>query len=219
MKTTNGASERALNWLRSGLRAGRYAPGQRLREVDLVQEAPVSKAPLREALQVLAQEGLISIQPRRGFVVRRFSAKEIADVFELLVPLSQISAHGAAISVRKGASPVALKKATEAAKEAAETGDVIAFAQAADNWRTALEKLSDNAFLEAVIRQIRGPLLQSQLRKLMRSDFLTSIAQEYNAVTKAVVAGEAKNASNLITTHVENIGALLVSAAQKSELQ
>jgi DNA-binding FadR family transcriptional regulator len=67
------AVEQVVNSLFSGLMSNRFAPGQRLIEVDLTAEYGVSRGTLREAFRRLAADGLIEIVPHRGAIVRRLS--------------------------------------------------------------------------------------------------------------------------------------------------
>ncbi|MCG8443960.1 MAG: GntR family transcriptional regulator [Caulobacterales bacterium] len=202
-----GAPQVALEWLRRGLRHGRFAPGQRLREVDLLDEAPVSKAPLREALQILAREGLIEIEPRRGFVVRKYTRAEIAHAFVVLEPLGRLSALGAAQAVSEGASVDGLRAAVARADRAVEKRDLFDFADAADDWRGELETLAGNLFLQAAINQVRGPLFRLQARGLIERDDLPRAVQAYRDITAAVAAGDGETAADFVAEHVRQIGA------------
>lgn len=63
---------------------GVYQPGERIREADVAQRLGISRAPVREALRVLEQDGLIELAPWRGARVIDPSPSEIADLFDLL---------------------------------------------------------------------------------------------------------------------------------------
>ncbi|WP_255451492.1 GntR family transcriptional regulator [Trinickia terrae] len=76
--------ETVANALRKMIVEGALAPGARLNERDLCAVLGVSRTPLREALKVLAAEGLIDHQPNRGAVVAVMSAKDICETFDLL---------------------------------------------------------------------------------------------------------------------------------------
>jgi len=64
--------------------AGTYAPGERIREVEVAERLGTSRAPVREALRILEQDGLIEILPWRGARVVDPTPDEIADLFDLL---------------------------------------------------------------------------------------------------------------------------------------
>jgi DNA-binding GntR family transcriptional regulator len=73
--------------LRDFLVEGNLAPGGRVPERDLCERFSVSRTPLREALKVLAAEGLIELLPNRGARVRQFSEADIRHLFEVIAGL------------------------------------------------------------------------------------------------------------------------------------
>src|SRR3954470_11612804 len=60
-----------------------FAPGERLKEVELALSFGVSRATIREALRLLEKRGLVSILPQRGARVNDLSPKELEDLFEI----------------------------------------------------------------------------------------------------------------------------------------
>jgi DNA-binding GntR family transcriptional regulator len=81
----NGISvrEKTYEFLKTGIFAGRFRPGERLAEEHLAEEMGVSRTPVREALHKLEQDGLIEPLESRGFCIPRDSAEDIEDLFEL----------------------------------------------------------------------------------------------------------------------------------------
>lgn len=77
--------------LRNFIVEGRLAPGVKLNERELCEMLGISRTPLREALKVLAAEGLIDISPNRGASVSRMSTAEIREMFELMSGLEAFS--------------------------------------------------------------------------------------------------------------------------------
>jgi DNA-binding GntR family transcriptional regulator len=73
--------------LRDSIVEGRLPPGARVPERELCAELGVSRTPLREALKVLAAEGLVELFPNRGARVREFTATDVRELFELLAAL------------------------------------------------------------------------------------------------------------------------------------
>ncbi len=73
-----------VSQLRDFIVEGRLAPGSRIPERELCEKFGISRTPLREALKVLAAEGLIELLPNRGARVRQFSETDIRNLFEVL---------------------------------------------------------------------------------------------------------------------------------------
>ena len=82
--------------LRAMLVEGHIAPGAKLNERELCERLGVSRTPLREAIKLLAAEGLIDLLPHRGAVAVKLGEADIRDVFEVLAELEGMSGELAA---------------------------------------------------------------------------------------------------------------------------
>nr|WP_256474097.1 GntR family transcriptional regulator [Lutimaribacter sp. EGI FJ00013] len=70
-----------------------YAPGARIHEVAVSEQFQVSRGPVREALRILENAGLVSIQPRRGAIVTKLTVEEVEDIFEIRAVLVGLAAR------------------------------------------------------------------------------------------------------------------------------
>lgn len=82
--------------LRQRIVEGQVAPGAKLNERELCEQLRVSRTPLREAIKMLAAEGLVVLLPNRGAVVAQLSAQDVADTFEVIAGLEGQSGELAA---------------------------------------------------------------------------------------------------------------------------
>jgi DNA-binding GntR family transcriptional regulator len=73
--------------LRQRIVEGHLAPGAKLNERELSELLQVSRTPLREAIKMLAAEGLVALLPNRGAVVVQLSEQDVADAFEVIAGL------------------------------------------------------------------------------------------------------------------------------------
>lgn len=85
-----------METLRSDILDQRIPIGEILLEKEVAARLSVSKTPVREALALLCQEGLVQLFPRRGYVVRGLSVQEVLDTFDLRVILEGAAAERAA---------------------------------------------------------------------------------------------------------------------------
>lgn len=88
--------ERTTTRLRDLIVEGALAPGVRLVEVDLCRRLAISRTPLREAIKVLASEGLVQIHPHRGATVTCMTPAETTDLFQVVAHLEALGAELAA---------------------------------------------------------------------------------------------------------------------------
>jgi DNA-binding GntR family transcriptional regulator len=86
-RLTRTVGTEVLATLRERILSGRLEAGERLNEVDLASDLGVSRAPLREAIRTLANEGLVVTFPNRGSFVRSFTDVELCDLYELRIAL------------------------------------------------------------------------------------------------------------------------------------
>src|SRR5919109_1055225 len=95
-RPTIAAAERAYQYVKSGILDQTYAGGRLLTEGEVAAAVGVSRTPVREALLRLQAEGLLTLYPKKGALVRPVSAQEIADV---LGARELVESHAAATVV------------------------------------------------------------------------------------------------------------------------
>lgn len=91
-----GLHEQVANRVRTMLVEGRIPPGAKLNERELCEQLRVSRTPLREAIKLLAAEGLLDLLPNRGAVAVKLGEADVCHAFELLAHLEGLSGELAA---------------------------------------------------------------------------------------------------------------------------
>ena len=119
----------------------RFAPGERLKEVELAAAFGVSRATIREALRHLEMRGLVSILPQRGARVTELSKKELEDLFEMRAALLGLASRR--VAERAGAPGVRELRAGLGALESS-LGDGAAYARASTAMVATICRLSEN---------------------------------------------------------------------------
>ena len=87
-------------FIREGILEARFVPGQRLVEIDLMNEFSVTRSAIREALRRVAADGLVRIERNRGASVRKITRKEVSDILDILDDLSIFAIRKAITRVR-----------------------------------------------------------------------------------------------------------------------
>lgn len=87
--------------LRDMIMSGELQPGEKIHEPKLCERFGVSRTPLREALKVLAAEGLVQIAPNRGAIVARITQEEINELFPIMGMLEALAGELAAAKIKK----------------------------------------------------------------------------------------------------------------------
>lgn len=128
-----------------------FAPGERLKEVELAASFGVSRATIREALRILEKRGLVSILPQRGARVTELSRKELEDLFELRAALLGLASRR--VAERVGAEGLREIRAGLKSLEAA-AGDGSAYARASASMVALVTRLSENQQIESYIAEL-----------------------------------------------------------------
>lgn len=132
--------------LRDLITQGAIPAGSRLNEVALGLQLGVSRTPLREAVRMLAGEGLVELVPARGAVVRRFSVEEVADSLVVLKSMEELAGRLAC----ERASDEGIEQAASlhrAMLERYAVRDRLAYFKLNQAFHSALAALSGNAAL------------------------------------------------------------------------
>ncbi len=95
-----GSGSSAYEEIRARILSGDFGPGERVTEEALARELGVSRTPVRQALTRLEAEGLVTLVPNRGAVVRSYSLDDVLEIYELRALLEGHAARRAAINVQ-----------------------------------------------------------------------------------------------------------------------
>ncbi len=197
-----------IETLRRSIQRGSYRPGERLVEDRLARELGVSRIPVREALRVLASEGLVQIAPRRGASVAALSRQSVHEMIEVRATLEGLNAR---LAARHRAPEVvaALREVLERGNTAAARSDADALVELNDRFHDLLANAGRNEVLGELMRTLRSrttPLFASMSRRRARDTW-----SEHAAIVKAVIAGDEDRAAELAADHVARAGDRVVA--------
>lgn len=187
--------------LRQRIFAHELTPGTWIDEQKLAEQYGISRTPLREALKVLASEGLVDLKPRRGCYVTEISRQDLDDIFPLMALLEGRCAADAAnrakpIEIRE------LKKIHESLENTAREGRIDAFFEANQAFHKRIQELANNRWLLSVIQDLRKVLKLSRLHSLSLEGRLQQSLDEHRAIMAAFEAGDAVKAEQLMHDHL-----------------
>jgi DNA-binding GntR family transcriptional regulator len=147
------AQEHAATALRADILAGVLAPGHRLVQEDVAERCGVSRVPVREALQQLSSEGLVSHVPHRGFFVTELSVPDLLEVYRLRRILES-EALREAVPALRDEDVVDLREFAGAVERAADAGDLARLTQANRRFHFALFDAAGMPRLSRLLRQL-----------------------------------------------------------------
>lgn len=187
--------------LRQRIFAHELTPGTWIDEQKLAEQYGISRTPLREALKVLASEGLVELRPRRGCYVTEISRQDMDDIFPLM---AMLEGRCAAEAVNRATSSdiAALKEIHERLESAARDGRIDAFFEANQEFHKKIQELSGNRWLLSVIQDLRKVLKLSRLHSLSLEGRLQQSLDEHRLIMAALEARNGSTAEKLMHDHL-----------------
>ena len=200
--------------LRQAILSGRFKPGERLTEVGLAKAFDVSRNPVREALRVLAVEGIIEINPRKGARVTLLSMEEIQEIIELRAELEGMSAKYAA---RRCNDEVRanLQELLDEGNRAEATGDEEVLRDLNHKFHNQLAMAGKNRFLVGFMKALNEKTQWIFANRPEPNE--GDNWKEHAAILQAVISADAELASVLAKRHVEDIGKEIARATDEKE--
>lgn len=160
-------TEQIVEWLSNRIITGEYAPNAPLTEVELAETLGCSRSPLREALRVLAQEGLVEIVPGKGATVSPFEPQLAEEFYDTRALLESAAARLAVEALTDG-DIAHLRSVFRQLKRAAGAGDTSGYHELNWAFHTDLYNLCPNGTLVDLVRMIWRRSLR--FGYLLRSD-------------------------------------------------
>ena len=189
--------ETVRDTLRTRIFEGHYAPGTRLVERDLAAEFSVSRLPVREALRMLRQEGLISDRGARGAEVSSLSPKDVEDLFDVRQSLEVLACRLAAKRATRDDLSY-LKRLLDNAEAFLAKGAVMEAHRANSEFHDAITAIADNNFLKSALEPLQG-----RMHWLFRhvSD-LPELIREHRELYAAIASGDPDKAAAQSASHI-----------------
>jgi DNA-binding GntR family transcriptional regulator len=200
--------DRVLEALREAIISAELKPGDPLVELELSAQLGVSRAPLREAIQILSREGLVETMPYRGAIVRNLSRQDIEELYSLRSVLESFAIQR--IIERDDAEQIArLRAVFETMLAAAQAGDLKAVNNIDREFHDTLIELSEHNLLVMTWSSVSMRVRQVMALRNRRNSDITRIAYNHLPIIEAIEGGDEAEALRLIQEHVASSGDLL----------
>ena len=176
-------------------------PGSWIDEMKLAEEYGISRTPLREALKVLAAEGLVTMKVRRGAYVTEVSDQDLTDVYHLL---SLLESDAAGV-VAERASDAQLKElqALHDKLEAA-AGDREKFFSLNERFHMRLLEIAGNRWRDQMVADLRKVMKLNRHNSLLKSGRIAESLKEHRAIMKALAKRDTKATVQKMQEHFSN---------------
>jgi DNA-binding GntR family transcriptional regulator len=193
--------EEVAELLRQRIFARELEPGSWIDEMHLAEQYGISRTPLREALKVLAAEGLVTMKVRRGAYVTEVSEKDLRDVYHLLALLESDAAR--AVASQADAAQLAQIQALQEDLEKA-TEDHDKFFEINENFHHLLLDIAGNRWRTQMVADLRKVMKLNRHHSLFKSGRIVQSLIEHREIVQALLQQDPALAAARMTAHFAN---------------
>jgi DNA-binding GntR family transcriptional regulator len=207
--------DEVFDLLSARLIAGKYSPGEWLRQEELASQLGVSQTPVREALDLLVSAGLAERVPYRGVRIRELSHDDVLDAYILRLQLESLTVRLAALNTTASQSEQ-LQAVVEQTRPLLTLQDMPQLRQLNKRFHSLIAEYSGNPLLARMYEMTSNIFPDWMLYEyLFRHPEILQPSlevefQEHLAIAQAVAAHEAEAAVRCIVEHIRNLGFELV---------
>jgi DNA-binding GntR family transcriptional regulator len=194
--------EEVADLIREKIFTHELAPGSWIDEKSLTTQFGISRTPLREAIKVLASEGLITMKIRRGAYVTEVDKQEIAQIFQVIALLEgnacKVVANSATDQQLEILDGIHLRL-----EKAAADRDIDRFFELNQEFHDKIQEISGNRWMRKVITDLRQVLKLQRRNSLTKLGRLEQSLQEHRQILSAIIARNGGLAQELMNNHLQ----------------
>ncbi|NDJ59542.1 MAG: GntR family transcriptional regulator [Chloroflexi bacterium] len=200
--------ERILTTLREAILNGELRPGHTLVETELASQLGVSRAPLREAIQILNTEGLLDTVPYHGTTVKALTKRDIEELYSLRIVLETFAIRRI-IAQLPEVDTAPLRTLFEQMLIAADQDDITRVNVLDREFHDTLIAMSGHKLLVSTWSSVAMRVRQVMSLRNLRNSDIKQIAHNHIPLIEAIERGDEPTATMLIAQHVASAGDLL----------
>jgi DNA-binding GntR family transcriptional regulator len=196
--------EEVAELLRQRIFAGKKGdlePGAWIDELKIAEEYGISRTPLREAIKVLAAEGLVTMKMRRGAYVTEVNQRDVSDVFHLMALLEADAA--AQVASKATDTEIAALEALHQQLEKT-TKDRAKFFALNEQFHFKLLELASNRWRDQIVADLRKVMKLNRAQSLLKTGRIEQSIAEHRALMAALKKRDAIAAREAMQAHIAN---------------
>lgn len=201
--------------LKEDIISGKIPQGQILNERKLSDELGISRTPVREALQMLQNEGWVDVEPYKGIYVKEFTSQDIRDVLNVRRSL-EILAVDLAINNLTDADIKKLEVIIEEQSALRENYDPNEFIRIDREFHKSIIEMANNGILSSMINIISDKVRCLGIKALNSHERYMETLEEHMAILKALKERDAVVAKHAMEKHMVQTSKTLISYFEKN---
>lgn len=196
-------SDEAVSRLRDMIVTGQFDPGERLPERTLCERFGISRTPLREAMKILAAEGLLKLLPNRGAVVPPLTLKELEETFEVMESLEATAGELAAERIDESGLQD-IRQHHQDMLIAYGAGDLQTYFKLNQQIHWAIVMAARNEVLSETYRRLAGRVLRARYAANFSPERWAQAIEEHERIMDALERRDGAGLGRLLRDHLRN---------------
>jgi DNA-binding GntR family transcriptional regulator len=202
-KKQQSTPERVADIITKGLLRREYSVGQRLIEAELTQSLAVSRSTIREALKILASNGVVEIIPHRGAVIRGLTLADAENLLAVLEVLTGLAARLAAQKINIGRNRASFEATSKPLVTPSESNHLEHILDERARFYQTIFHIANSEDLNRAMPNWRAHLFRNQFYSLLSKNDLRAMVAEYRKISEAILDGDAEKAELHVRRHLQ----------------
>jgi DNA-binding GntR family transcriptional regulator len=209
------AQQEAYRYLRDRILSGELSGDARLNPAEIAELLGISRMPVREALRQLDAEGLVIMRPNRAALVRRLTAAEVEDLFEIRTALEVLAVRPAvqALNDELLAELVATMQRMDRARS-----NPVEWLRRHDDFHDSISALGQRKRLRQELARVRLAIRPYLLMYMKVYETVEMPGLEHSSLIDALASRDVARAESAMRVHVANPGAGLITFLREREV-
>jgi len=190
--------------LKDAIMNGKLEQGKMITEQQISREFGISRTPVREALYKLTATGLIRIIPHKGFLISKWSIKEIRDVFEIRIVLERLAVE---LFIRNyyQENLEELENITRKMEKAVQENNFMEAAKMNNKYHDLIIEKSDNHEISNVMEPLKNKINIFRLISISTPSRLKTSLAEHRNILASISKKDIEDAKKLIEIHIRKV--------------
>ncbi len=202
--------DRVVAAIRDAIVQGRLRPGEKVPEDELAQQLGVSRTPIREAIRILEQQGLVRVRPKKGTYIAQVDRRDVADGLSVRISLEELAVREAIDRLSEDQWVALCRRLEDLLSEmdaAVVASDAVTATELDIEFHTALIRAADNRFLAQTWRLVGVPLLvwapERELYPQSQAELFVGLSERHRTLLEAIRQRDPDLSAVAIREHIE----------------
>ena len=202
--------EKVVEAIRSDIKAGRVAPGQRLIESEIRVALGASRPSIRDAMGRLEAEGFVEIEHQKGARVRRLTSSDTEHIYQIREALEGVAARLAAENIGKHNYRKRLQS-LEREFEKNDDGLPSTYHRYNEQFHHLIVEMSENQRLIRMVQQLHHSAFLTLIQVVSSREAEAQAREEHKPIVTAILEGDGPAAERAMRAHIRRTGRVLVA--------